>query len=294
MQIGELAAWYFTDGLGAGDAQAFAQRLERWGYSALWIPEAVGRDPFAHAAWLLAGTQRLIVATGIASIYARDANAMAAAQKTVAEQSGGRFLLGLGVSHAPMVEGLRGHSYGPPVATMRAYLERMRAAPYMAPAPAEPPPIVLAALGPKMLALSAERTQGAHPYNVPPEHTALARRIMGPQAWICVEQKVVLDTNASRARATARAALQLYMALPNYANNWKRLGFTDADIAGGGSDKLMDALVAWGDEEALRRRVREHLDAGATQVCIQPLSPPGTRGPDLRAFEALAPVQGAG
>jgi probable F420-dependent oxidoreductase len=289
MQIGKLAAWYFTDSMGARDAQAFAQRVERWGYHSLWIPEAVGRDPFAHAAWLLAGTQRLVIATGIANIYARDPNTMQAGQKTVAEQSGGRFLLGLGVSHVPMVEGLRGHTYGPPVASMRAYLERMRAAPYMAPPPAEPPPIVLAALGPKMLALAAEQTQGAHPYNVTPEHTARARKIMGPKAWICVEQKLVLDTDAARARATARAGLQMYMALPNYANNWKRLGFSDADIAGGGSDKLIDALVAWGNEAALRRRVQQHLDAGATQVCIQPLGPPGTRGPDERVFEALAP-----
>ena len=113
MQLGKLAAWYFTDSLPARDALAFAQRVERWGYHSLWIPEAVGRDPFAHAAWLLSGTQRLVIATGIASIYARDANAMQAAQKTVAEQSGGRFLLGLGVSHAPMVEGMRGHAYGP-------------------------------------------------------------------------------------------------------------------------------------------------------------------------------------
>jgi probable F420-dependent oxidoreductase len=289
MQIGKLAAWYFTDSLSAADARAFAQRVEAWGYHSLWIPEAVGRDPFAHAAWLLSGTQRLVIATGIASIYARDANAMQAAQKTVAEQSGGRFLLGLGVSHAPMVEGMRGHAYGPPVASMRAYLERMRGAPYMAPPPAEAPPIVLAALGPKMLALAAEQTQGAHPYNVNPEHTARARKLMGPKAWICVEQKVLLDTNAARARNTAREALKLYMTLPNYANNWKRLGFADSDIAGGGSDRLIDALVAWGDEDALRRRVREHLDAGATQVCIQPLSPPGTRGPDERVFEALAP-----
>jgi probable F420-dependent oxidoreductase len=290
MQPGKLAAWYFTDSMRAADALEFARRLERWGYWGLWIPEAVGRDPFAHAAWLLAGTQRLVLATGIASIYARDANAMAAGANTLAEQSGGRFLLGLGVSHAPMVEGMRGHAYGPPVASMRAYLERMRAAPYMAPPPAEPAPVVLAALGPRMLALAAECARGAHPYNVTPEHTARARRQLGRDAWLCVEQKLVLDTDASRARATARAGLALYMALPNYANNWKRLGFGEGDLAGSGSDKLIDALVAWGDEQALRRRVQEHLDAGATQVCIQPLSPPGTRGPDERVFEALAPA----
>jgi probable F420-dependent oxidoreductase len=290
MQIGRLAAWQFTDVMGAAQAQAFAQRVERWGYHALWIPEAVGRDPFAHAAWLLAGTRRLVVATGIANLYARDANAMVAGQKTVAEQSGGRFLLGLGVSHAPMVEGLRGHAYGAPVATMRDYLERMARAPYMAPAPAEAPPIVLAALGPRMLALAAEKTRGAHPYNVNPEHTARARRIMGPDAWICVEQKVVLESDAAKARASARAGLKMYMALPNYANNWRRLGFGESDLAGDGSDKLIDAIVAWGNEEALRRRVQEHLDAGATQVCIQALGPPGATGPDERALEALAPT----
>jgi probable F420-dependent oxidoreductase len=289
MQMGKLAAWYFTDAMKAPDALAFAQRLERWGYHALWIPEAIGRDPFAHAAWLLSGTQRLVIATGIANIYARDANAMRCAQMTLAEQSGGRFLLGLGVSHAPMVEGMRGHAYGPPVPTMRAYLERMRKAPYGAPAPPEEPPIVLAALGPRMLALAAEQTQGAHPYNVDPEHTARARRIMGPKAWICVEQKVVLERDAARARATARAGLRIYMSLPNYRNNWLRLGFSESDIAGEGSDKLIDAIVAWGNEEALRRRVQEHLDAGATQVCIQPLSPPDSRGPDERVLEALAP-----
>ncbi len=292
MELGSLAAWYFTDQLSAPLAADFARRVETLGYDALWLPEAVGRDPFAHAAWLLAGTERLRIATGIANIYARDANAMTAAHRTLAEQSGGRFILGLGVSHAPMVEDLRGHSYGKPVATMRAYLERMARAPYAAPPPAVEAPIVLAALGPRMLALAAEATRGAHPYNSTPEHTARAREIMGPDAWICTEQKVVLEPDPSRARAIARAGLGMYMELPNYRNNWQRLGFGESDLADGGSDRFIDAIVAWGDAKALRARVQEHLDAGATQVCIQPLGPADATGPDMAALEALAPAGG--
>jgi probable F420-dependent oxidoreductase len=233
-----------------------------------------------------------VVATGIASIYARDANAMAAAQRTLAEQSGGRFLLGLGVSHAPMVEGVRGHEYGKPVATMRAYLERMRQAPYAAVPPASEPPVVLAALGPRMLALAAEMTQGAHPYNVTPEHTARAREIMGKDAWLCVEQKLILETAASRAREIGRASLGFYMQLPNYRNNWKRLGFSEEDLANGGSDRFIDAIFAWGDEKALERRVQEHLDAGASHVCVQPIGDAEHSGVDERPLEALAPGRG--
>jgi probable F420-dependent oxidoreductase len=290
MDIGKLGVWYFTDALPAADAATLARRIERWGYSALWIPEAVGRDPFAHAAYLLARTDRLVLATGIANLYARDANAMLAASRTLAEQSGGRFVLGLGVSHAPFVEGVRGHRYDKPIPTMRAYLERMRKAPYAAVAPAEEPPIVLAALGPKMLALSAQLARGAHPYNVTPEHTARARAILGPDRWLCVEQKLLLETQPSKAREIARNTLKLYMQLPNYRNNWKWLGFGDADLDGGGSDRFIDALVAWGDEKALARRVQEHLDAGATHVCIQPINPSGGPGPDERVLRALAPA----
>src|SRR5262245_61772866 len=165
MNLGKLGVWASLDSLSAVEAQAFARRLDQRGYAALWMPESRGRNVLVHAAWLLAGTERLVVASGIANIYARDAMAHANAQRGLPEQSGGRFLLGLGVSHAPMVTALRGHHYGQPVATMRAYLEAMRAAPYQAPAPAAPPRTVLAALGPKMLALAAELADGAHPYN---------------------------------------------------------------------------------------------------------------------------------
>jgi probable F420-dependent oxidoreductase len=283
--------WYFTESLSAQAAAEAVQRIESLGYSALWIPEAVGRHPFAHAAWLLAKTERLIVATGIANIYARDPAASAAAQKTLAEQSNGRFLLGLGVSHRPMVEGVRGHKYESPVATMRQYLERMAKAPYMAVPPAEPPPTVIAALGPQMLKLAATMTQGAHPYFTTPEHTAMARKLMGPNAWLCVEQKVLLETDPTKARALGRAAATIYLGLENYRNNWKRLGFSDSDFANGGSDRFIDATIAWGDLGAIQKRIRAHQDAGASHVCIQPINPDGVPLPDWRVLEALAPAR---
>ena len=290
MDLGRLGVWFFTDGMPAPEAAEFARRVEALGYSALWTPEAVGREPFAHAGYLLANTERLVVATGIASIYARDAVTAAQGQRTLAEQSGGRFLLGLGVSHAPMVEGVRGHAYGRPVATMRDYLERMAKAPYMGQQPPEPPPTVIAALGPKMLELARDRTQGAHPYLVPPEHTARAREILGAGPLLCTEQKVVLETDASKARAVARAALGIYLGLPNYRRNLLSLGFPEAELDGGGSDKVVDALVAWGDEKAIETRIRAHLDAGADHVCIQPLHPAGEQKPDMNALELLKDV----
>lgn len=289
MQIGQVGVWMFTEAFPAARSAEIAQRIESLGYRALWIPEAIGRHAFAQAAWLLAKTERLVVATGIASIYARDAVTMASAQKTLAEQSGGRFLLGIGVSHKPMVEGLRGHAYGRPVETMRTYLEAMDRAPYVAPPPPENPPRVLAALGPNMLALARDKASGAHPYFTTPEHTAMARGILGRDPWLCVEQKVVLETDPSKARAAARQAAAFYLGLENYRNNWRRLGYEDADFDDGGSDRLIDALVAWGDEKAIAARVRAHLDAGASHVCIQPISSAGDPGPDWRILEALAP-----
>jgi probable F420-dependent oxidoreductase len=290
MELGRLGVWASLDGLSAADTAAFAQRVERRGFGALWTPESRGRNVLSHAAWLLARTERLIVASGIANIYARDAMAMANAQRGLNEQSQGRFLLGLGVSHVPLVATLRGHSYGKPVPTMRAYLDAMDAAPYQAPAPAQKSRTVLAALGPQMLALAAARADGAHPYNVTPEHTARARAILGAGKLLCPEQMVLLETDPARARRGARAALAHYLALENYVNNWRRLGFGDDDFAGGGSDRFIDAMVAWGDETAIRQRIQDHWDAGADHVCIQPLHPEGARQIDERILELLAPA----
>ena len=291
MELSKTGVWFFTDRQSAKDAAATAQRIEALGYSALWIPETVGRDPFSHAAWLLANTEQLVVATGIANIYHREPGVTMQAQKTLAEQSGNRFLLGLGVSHKPLVEGLRGLNYGAPVATMRDYLVKMAAAPYSAIQPTEPPPIVIAALGPRMLALAAEATAGAHPYFTSPAHTRMAREILGPDKWLCVEQKVVLETDPAKARTLARGTAATYQALPNYRNNWRRMGLTEQDIDGDGSDAFIDATFAWGDAAAIRARIDEHLEAGASHVCIQPVNRDGRAGEvDWEALEALAPA----
>jgi len=292
MQLGRLGVWAAMDGLSAADGAAFAQRVEGWGYAALWLPESRGRNVLVHSSWLLANTRSLIVAPGIANIYARDAMAMANGQRALAEQSGGRFLLGIGVSHVPAVEGVRGHTYGRPVATMRAYLEAMQAAPYGAPEPPETPLTILAALGPRMLALSSSHADGAHPYNVTPEHTAEARRILGPGKLLCPEIWVLLESDAAKARALGRQALANYMRLDNYVNNWRRLGFGDDDFAGGGSDRFVDANIAWGGEAAIRRRIQEHWDAGADHVCIQSINSDGSRRPDETVLALLAPGGG--
>jgi probable F420-dependent oxidoreductase len=289
MQLGRLGVWTWLDAMPVEEAARFAAQVEAWGYGALWIPEAVGREPFSLIGYLAARTQRLVLATGIANIYARDAVTMRATRETLGEVTGGRLLMGLGVSHAPMVAGMRKHVYGKPVATMRGYLEAMDGAIYMGPKPKEPAPIVLAALRPKMLELAAEKAAGAHPYFVPPEHTARARKILGQGKLLCPEQKVLLETDPAKARAIARANMKIYLGLPNYQNNLKWLGYSDADIADGGSDRLVDAIVAWGDEKQIRDRIQQHLDAGADHVCIQPFRADGQPGPDLKLLERLAP-----
>ena len=291
MDFGRLGVWTWIDTMSAAEAADFAARIEELGYSMLWVPEALGRDPFTILGYLAARTSKLKLATGIANIYARDAMTMRAIQHTVAEASGGRFVLGLGVSHAPMVTGLRGHDYGKPVTTMRNYLESMEKALYVGPKAAEEAPVVLAALRPNMLRLAAEKTSGAHPYFVSPEHTARAREILGEGPILAPEQKVLLETDASRAREVARGHMKTYLALPNYQNNLRWLGFGDEDLADGGSNRLVDAIVAWGDEKAIAERIQAHRDAGADHVCIQPFRADGVPGPDLRILEALAPAK---
>lgn len=295
MELSKLGVWFMTDGMSAKDCAALAQRVENWGYGALWIPEPpFGRNVLVHSSWMLANTTRLVIATGIANIYARDAVAMRAAQIALAEQSGGRFLLGLGVSHSRTVEQVRGHSYGKPVTTMRAYLKDMAAASIVAPVSADRPPIVLAALGPKMLELSAEAADGAHPYLTTPDHTARARTVLGPGKWLCPEVKVLLETDPVEARRKARAAVANYPKLANYRRSLESLGFDDRDFADGCSDRLVDALVAWGDETSIRKRIQQHWDAGADHVCIHPIAEgfePYPRADD-RLLELLAPSRG--
>jgi len=289
MDFGRLGVWTWLDGLPAAEALAFTRRVADWGYGTLWLPEAVGRDPLVLIAWLAAQTERLGFCTGIANIYARDPMAMRAIQQTLGELAPGRVAIGLGVSHAHLVTGVRGHEYKKPVATMTAYLDAMQKALYMGPQAAEQAPLVIAALRPKMLELAAQRTRGAHPYFVPPEHTRRAREILGQRALLLPEQMVMLETDATKARAAARAAMAVYVRLPNYQNNLRWLGFGDADFENNGSDRLVDAIVAWGDERAIAARVQEHFDAGADHVCIQPLRSDGKPLPDERILEALAP-----
>ena len=290
MDIGKVGIWFFLDPMTAPESAQFAQTVEKAGYKALWIPEAVGREPFAHATYLLDHTERLSIATGIANIWARDAITMAAASKTVAELSGGRFVLGIGVSHKPLVSNLRGHSYDKPYSYMKEYLPKMKSALYRAPEPKEEVPIVIAALHPKMLALSAAQTRGTHTYFVPPEHTAKARAQIGPEPWICAAQAVILERDATKARAAARRYMKTYVPrLPNYTNNLKALSYPDADFENGGSDRLVDDIVAWGSEDKIRDRIEAHLKAGATHVCILPIRADNESLPDLRAVEAFAP-----
>ena len=289
-KLGKLGVWAFIDDMTAPEAVRFAQQLEQWGYSALWIPEAVGRDPIAIITHMAANTKKLIFATGIANIYARDPMSMNAIHRTVSELAPGRFILGLGVSHAPLVKDIRGHEYEKPVSTMRSYLESMQNALYMAPAAPEPAPILLGALRQNMLKLSAEKASGAHPYFVPPAHTPWARNILGPDALLCPEQMLLLETDPDRARTVARVHMAIYLGLDNYRNNLKQFGFEDADFADGGSDRLVDAIFAWGDEQALRQRIQAHWDAGADHVCIQAYADEVQRGPDLALLELLAPV----
>jgi probable F420-dependent oxidoreductase len=272
-QLGPIGIWSLQlEACPAAKAQEVAAELEHLGFGALWFGEAAGREAFTHAGLLLAGTKRIVIATGIANIYARDPMAMSAAQKTLAEAYPGRFVLGMGVSHLPLVEQLRGHRYEKPISTMRAYLDAMDRAPYNAAPPASKPIRILAALGPRMLQLAAERADGAHPYNVSPEHTAQARKILGQGPYLCPEQAVVLETNPAKAREIGRGFLGFYLALPNYTNNFLRLGFTEADFKNGGSDRLIDAIIAWGDLNAIRNRIRAHQSAGADHVCIQVLT----------------------
>jgi probable F420-dependent oxidoreductase len=280
--------WYFTDGMSAGEAAGLAGRLEALGYSALWLPDTIGRDPFAHIAHLAHAAPSLLFATGIANIFHRHPGAMKQAALTLAEQTGGRFLLGLGVSHAPMVAGLRGLDWSKPLSQMRDYLLAMDDAPFRGPTPSGSPPRLLAALGPRMLELARDQADGAHPYWTTPEHTAEARAVLGPDKLLCVEQKVVLSTDADAARTAARTALALYADLPNYRNNWRRLGFTEEEIESR-DDRFVDALVAWGDEGAVHDRMRAHYDAGASHVCLQPLSVEGPLTLEWRALEVLAP-----
>jgi len=285
---GRYGVWYAADKLTIAEWREFVGYIESLSYDCLWYSEARGFESMALASLLLSHCDRLTVGSSIANIYARDAFASRNGLKTLTEISDDRFILGLGVSHVPMVEGLRGHAYRKPVSTMRTYLEQLYGDDGSS-SGASSLPVMLGALGPKMLKLSSDMTQGALPYNVTPEHTARAKTILGPEKWLIVEQKVCLETNTARARQFARQELERYMSLPNYRNNWLSLGFEESDLEHGGSDRFIDAMVISGDEQTIHARLQEHFDAGATQVCIQPVHAPGDLDAAKRTLLALAP-----
>ncbi len=284
MELGRLGVWYAFDKLRPAELARLVETVEDLGYDTLWYPEARGWESLSVAGFALGRSTRLKLGSSIASIYARDAFTARQGLYTLRSLYGDRFVLGLGVSHAPMVEKLRGHTYEKPVPAMRRYLEAMTAGQ----SGAEDWPIAVAALGPLMLKLAAEKTRGALPYNVTPEHTRQAKAILGPAKWLAVEQKVCVETDAAKARALGRTELARYMVLPNYRNNWLRIGFTEADLENGGSDRFIDAMVNWGDAAAVKAKLHEHFEAGATHLCIQPVHAEGdTAGRDAM-LKALA------
>lgn len=272
INLGRVGLWAFDfDMQPMARAREAVAEVEEMGFRTLWVPEAVGREPFASASLLLSSTTSMTLATGIASLHARTAQTMQAGWKTITEAFPDRFVLGIGVSHQPMVEGAHKRAYDKPYTTMVEYLDAMDKGLFFAAQPSTAPRRVLAALGPKMLKLAAERTDGAHPYFTPVEHTALARETMGGDALLAPEVAVVFETDASKAREVARRYMTTYLRLPNYTNNLKRMGFSDADIDGP-SDRLVDAIVGWGTTDRVVARVKEHLDAGADHVCVQVLA----------------------
>jgi probable F420-dependent oxidoreductase len=276
----------WSAGLRYGDGTQIdeaAAELEELGYSALWVPD-VGGDVFGAVERLLAATKRATVATGILNLWMHTAADTAAAHARLTATHGDRFLVGIGVSHSLLIDAQEAGRYRRPMAAMAGFLDGLDAAP----APLPPAGRVLAALGPKMLELARTRAAGAHPYNVTPEHTAIARQAVGPTAWVLPEQAVALTTDRDVARRLGRAHLAHYLLLPNYTNNLRRIGFDDDDLTGEGSDRLVDALVAWGDEDAIAARVQEHRDAGANHVCVQVISDDGPL--PMPQWRALAPA----
>jgi probable F420-dependent oxidoreductase len=269
----------------AGPAAEAATELEALGYTALWIPD-VGGDLFGSLANLLGATRTVTIATGILNVWMHTADEAAAAHARLTAEHGPRYLCGIGISHRPFIDMVNAPgTYTKPVETMAAYLDGLDAAA----TPLAVADRMLAALGPKMLELARTRTAGTHPYLVTPELTAMARAGIGPDGLVASEVGVVLETDPAKAREIARLHLQTYLALPNYANNWKRHGFTDDDIANGGSDRLVDALIGWGDEAAIAARVQQHRDAGADHVCVQVLTS-DPRALPVAEWRTLAPV----
>jgi probable F420-dependent oxidoreductase len=282
MKLGRLGVWYSTDKCNGAQLADLMRAVEKNGYSAFWHPESRGYEAMSLGTYLLSKSEKLVIGSSIANIYARDAYTARRGMISMNDLHGGRYILGLGVSHIPMVEGLRGHKYDKPLGAMSAYLDAV-----YKDAPADSP-VVVAALGPKMLALSGAKSMGAVPYNVTPKHTAEAAKILGKSKILAVEQKVTIETDPAKARALGRKELARYMVLPNYRNNWLRIGFSEAELANGGSDKFIAAMCLWGDANTVKKGLRAHFDAGATHVCLQPVHADGDFAARDKMLAALA------
>ena len=287
MEMGKIGAWVSTNALNREELAELARGVEDLGYDTLWYPESTTYESLAMGSYLLSNSTKLKVASGIANIYARDPFTAISGHNSLNTLYGDRFCLGLGVSHVPLVTGRRGHAFGKPVATMRTYLQGMAEAEVDLKVPSRN--VVLAALGPKMLELSRDMAEGSLPYCVTPEHTSMAKEIMGPDRWLCVEQKIVFTQDQTVARSVAARNMARYLAMPNYRNNWLRIGFSERELEGGGNERFLDAMVLWGSEDNIRRGLQAHIEAGATQLVIQPLDPIGKPTPDWNALKTFRP-----
>jgi probable F420-dependent oxidoreductase len=284
---GNLGVIAMTESMDSAALTVFALKLEELGYESLWLPELFGREPVATAAYLLAQTTQLKVATGIVNVYVRDACAMAQTRQTLAELSAGRFILGLGVSN-PGLNETRGHVWQMPLPKMKSYLAAMTEAVIDSPSPEKPAPLYIAAHGPKLQKLGANQTDGIITYLMPPVHTQASRKHIGENTELSVVSPFILETDPATARAKARKALQYYMALDYYHREWSQLGFDENDFADGGSDRLIDTLVGWGDEEALKERLNAYYTAGADRVIAMPFDTVSSDGQD--SLSVLSPL----
>ena len=297
--LGPVGVWGHLDSLPAAELRHYAAYAEMLGYAALWVPETVAREPFSLLAGVAGATSEILLGTSIASIWARDPTTMRMSAMTVQELSAGRFVLGLGVSHQHLAEKLRGHHYEKPLTRMREYLDAYRRAIYKGPThePRPEPPLVIAALRERMLELAAAESDGAFPYLVTAERVGWMRERLdaaaatrpAPRPLLLVTLPAVLERDEPTARVTARAYLASYLRTPNYHASWLAQGFEPADWEKPGSDRLVDAMVARGDESALRQRIEAMHRAGADHVALIPLAPDGTTE-HLPTLEALAPA----
>lgn len=274
-----IGVWWASDSWAMPDAQAVARDIEAMGYGSLFLPETVGKECLTESAAFLAATERLVVGTGIANIHVRIPSAAEAGARTLTALHPGRFVLGLGVSHGPLVERGMGGTYQKPLATMRSYLEKMAAVPDAVEPGIGRPPRLLAALGPKMVELSGSHADGAHPYLVLPSATATTREILGPDKWIVSEQAVVVGGDDAEQLRRAHDHLNVYSGLPNYRNSWLRQGFDESDLVRGGSERLARAVVGMGGVDNVAASVQAHLDAGADHVVVQMLGEHPTADP---------------